>query len=85
MQLHANWGPAGTQVTNTALAHVRKIELLGGFYRVALSVPGWGGLQLVADVGRGEFEHLNLSLDRMVPLSLPPARLRAFASAEEGA
>ncbi|AOY02104.1 putative 2-aminoethylphosphonate ABC transporter ATP-binding protein [Jeongeupia sp. USM3] len=85
VQLHANWGPAGTQVTNTALAHVRKIELLGGFYRVALSVPGWGGLQLVADVGRGEFEHLNLSLDRMVPLSLPPARLRAFASAEEGA
>ncbi|BCL74905.1 Fe(3+) ions import ATP-binding protein FbpC [Jeongeupia sp. HS-3] len=85
VQLHANWGPAEARVANTALAHVRKIELLGGLYRVGLSVPGWGNLQVVADVSRGEFERLNLSLERMVPVSLPATRLRAFADTRTGA
>ncbi|MBM3115404.1 putative 2-aminoethylphosphonate ABC transporter ATP-binding protein [Jeongeupia naejangsanensis] len=78
VQLHASWSPVEAQIVNTALAHVRKIELLGGFYRIALSVPGWGGQQLLADVVRSEFERLNLSLERMVPVSLPANRLRAF-------
>ncbi|WP_432719980.1 putative 2-aminoethylphosphonate ABC transporter ATP-binding protein [Jeongeupia wiesaeckerbachi] len=79
VQLHASWSPVEAQIVNTALAHVRKIELLGGFYRVALSVPGWGGQPLLADVARSEFERLNLSLARMVPVSLPANRLRAFS------
>ncbi|GHD58282.1 putative 2-aminoethylphosphonate ABC transporter ATP-binding protein [Jeongeupia chitinilytica] len=81
VQLHANWSPAEAQVANTALAHVRKIELLGGFYRIALSVPGWGSQPLLADVSRGEFERLNLSPERLVPVSLPANRLRAFVPA----
>ncbi|KAF0814283.1 Sulfate/thiosulfate import ATP-binding protein CysA [Andreprevotia sp. IGB-42] len=82
--LHAHWEGGAMGEANTALADIEKIELLGGFYRVALNVPLWGNLRVNADVSRGDFQRLRLSPERRVPLTLPADKLRAYAKEDTG-
>ncbi|WP_051710799.1 putative 2-aminoethylphosphonate ABC transporter ATP-binding protein [Andreprevotia chitinilytica] len=78
VQLHAYWEGGAIGEANTALGDVDKIELLGGVYRIGLTVPLWGNLAVNVDVSRGEFQRLRLSSERRVPVTLPADKLRAF-------
>ncbi|MGL4605130.1 MAG: ATP-binding cassette domain-containing protein, partial [Iodobacter sp.] len=80
VRLHSAWDAGLLREPNTALAAVSKIELLGGFYRVNLQVPLWGGLALMADINRDQMALLKLSVEQRIPVSLPHDQLRVFVS-----
>ncbi|MDY0308608.1 MAG: putative 2-aminoethylphosphonate ABC transporter ATP-binding protein [Castellaniella sp.] len=76
VRLHPVWlgGP------NSALARPVKIEHLGGFCRISLTVPLWGDLPLLADVSQDELARLRLAPGQLVPVTLPADRLRMFTA-----
>ncbi|MBV2181013.1 MAG: putative 2-aminoethylphosphonate ABC transporter ATP-binding protein [Castellaniella sp.] len=76
VRLHPTWCGGA----NSALARPEKIEQMGGFCRVSLTVPVWGHLSLQADISHDELAVLRLVPGRLVPITLPADKLRMFAS-----
>ena len=72
--LNANGSAAG----NTLPARVAKIEFLGAFCLVGISLDAAGAPPLVANVSRQVIDATHLALGQSVTVSLPPAALRVL-------
>ncbi|WP_245575063.1 putative 2-aminoethylphosphonate ABC transporter ATP-binding protein [Chitinilyticum litopenaei] len=78
VQIDPRWEPS----PNSALAEVQQIELLGSLYRLTLSVPQWGNLQLLADISHRQLVQLAIGDGQRLPVQLPAASLRCFGTVE---
>jgi iron(III) transport system ATP-binding protein len=72
-----NIGPA---TPNTFSARVAEIEFLGSFCRVGLAMNG-GDPALVADFSINAVRDLSIAEGKVMPVALPPDRLRVFPRA----
>jgi iron(III) transport system ATP-binding protein len=72
-----NIGPA---TPNTFSARVAEIEFLGSFCRVGLAMNG-GDPALVADFSINAVRDLSIDEGKVMPVALPPDRLRVFPRA----
>ena len=72
-----NIGPA---TPNTFSARVAEVEFLGSFCRVGLAVNG-GDPALLADFSINAVRDLGIAEGKVMPVALPPDRLRVFPRA----
>jgi iron(III) transport system ATP-binding protein len=74
-----NIGPA---TPNTFNARVAEVEFLGSFCRVGLAVDG-GEPALLADFSINAVRDLAIAEGKVMPVALPPDRLRVFPRAPQ--
>ncbi|MBM5571303.1 MULTISPECIES: putative 2-aminoethylphosphonate ABC transporter ATP-binding protein [Deefgea] len=74
IQLLPNWR-AGEQLALGKLLHM---ELIGCVYRLRLSVALWAGVELEVVISHRELAQLRLGDGQLIPVYLPPDKLRCF-------
>jgi iron(III) transport system ATP-binding protein len=72
----------GPTTPNTFNARVAEIEFLGSFCRVGLAIDG-GDPALLADFSINAVRDLAIAEGKMMPVALPPDRLRVFPRAPQ--
>jgi iron(III) transport system ATP-binding protein len=75
-------GPAAQGAANALQARIESVQFLGPFTRLALSLVGDGKAALECDVAATAFTALGAGESAVVPISLAPGALRAFAAAD---
>jgi iron(III) transport system ATP-binding protein len=76
IELLPTWEPE----SHTALGKLLHRELIGSIYRLRVAVAQWGGVELQIVATHREMANLRIDDGQLIPVRIPPGRLRSFAS-----